>query len=171
MGNSATLLCYMWCLVLIILVYLISFNFALSDHQISSSPIHPPLGDLQTHRSYMILNMQHQRPINKCQQIIPKHITIKHTIYQVYKDKDNMSMQDIKTSKRKRESNRKHGRFVSRFEHTCSTSPPSTLEGFSLKIDPTGSLGAATPTRSSHQNSWTLQSLHSFLQELHTAST
>ena len=28
---------------------------------------------------------------------------------------------------RDRESNRKHGRFVSRFEHPCSTSPPLTL--------------------------------------------
>jgi len=33
-------------------------------------------------------------------------------------------MQDIKTSEREM-SNRKHGRIISRFEHTCS--PPSTL--------------------------------------------
>ena len=37
-------------------------------------------------------------------------------------------MQDIKISVREREiSNHKHGRIVLRFEHTCSTSPPSTL--------------------------------------------
>jgi len=47
-------------------------------------------------------------------------------------------------------SNRKHGRFVSRFEHACSTSPPSKLWRIFTGIDPTGSLGAATPTRSSH---------------------
>ena len=32
-------------------------------------------------------------------------------------------------------SNRKHGRFISRFEHTCSTSPPSTLWRISTRID------------------------------------
>jgi len=43
-------------------------------------------------------------------------------------------MQDIKETKRERDrvSNRKHKGFVSRFEHTCSTSPPSTHEGFPL---------------------------------------
>ena len=42
-------------------------------------------------------------------------------------------MQDIdKEIERERErvSNRKHKGFVSRFEHTCSTSPPSTHEDF-----------------------------------------
>ena len=33
-------------------------------------------------------------------------------------------------------SNRKHKGFVSRFEHTCSTSPPSTHEGFPLCLIP-----------------------------------
>ena len=45
-------------------------------------------------------------------------------------------MKDIKTQVcvREREiSNRKHGRLFSRFEHTCSTSPPSNYEGFPLK--------------------------------------
>ena len=46
-------------------------------------------------------------------------------------------MQDInKETKRERVSNRKHKGFVLRFEHTCSTSPPSTLEGFPLKSIP-----------------------------------
>ena len=36
----------------------------------------------------------------KCEQIIPKHITIKNTIYQVYKEISNVSMQDINTSER-----------------------------------------------------------------------
>ena len=39
-------------------------------------------------------------------------------------------MQDINKRQRERESNRKHGRFVSRFEHTYSTSPPSHLKDF-----------------------------------------
>ena len=85
----------------------------------------------------------------ECEQTIPKHITIKHNVYQARIDMNNKCMQDIKQV-RDRESNHKHGRFVSRFEHPCSTSPPSTLEGFPLKIDPTGSLGAATPTREVH---------------------
>jgi len=39
--------------------------------------------------------------------------------YQAYKDMNNISMQDIKQQMRKREmSNRKHGRIISRFEHT-----------------------------------------------------
>ena len=37
---------------------------------------------------------------------------------------------------RDKESNRKHGRFVSRFEHTCSTSPPSHLKDFHYKPIP-----------------------------------
>ena len=36
----------------------------------------------------------------KCEQTIPKHITIRHKIYQAYKDKGNISMQDIKISER-----------------------------------------------------------------------
>jgi len=47
---------------------------------------------------------------------------------------------------RDRESNRKHGRIISRFEHTCSTSRLQHYEGFPLETDRTGSLGAATPT-------------------------
>ena len=40
-------------------------------------------------------------------------------------------MQDInKEIERERNDNRKHKGFVSRFEHTCSTFPPSTHEGF-----------------------------------------
>ena len=62
----------------------------------------------------------------KCEQTI-KHITIKYKIYQAYKEISNVNMQDINTSERSRESNRKHGRIISRFEHPCSTSPPSTL--------------------------------------------
>ena len=41
-------------------------------------------------------------------------------------------MQDISKGERERKGNRKHKGFVSRFEHTCSTSPPSTHEGFPL---------------------------------------
>ena len=36
----------------------------------------------------------------KCEQTIPKHITIKHKIYQAYKEISNVSMQDINTSER-----------------------------------------------------------------------
>ena len=39
----------------------------------------------------------------KCEQTIPKDITIQHKIYQAYKDESNISMQDIKTSERQRE--------------------------------------------------------------------
>ena len=39
-------------------------------------------------------------------------------------------MQDIKEIERV--SNRKHKGFILKFEHTCSTSPPSTHEGFPL---------------------------------------
>ena len=48
-------------------------------------------------------------------------------IYQAYKDESNVSMQDMYTQVRDRESNRKHGRIVSKFEHPFSTSLPSTL--------------------------------------------
>jgi len=43
------------------------------------------------------------------------------------KDMRNKHKQDINTSEREKESNRKHERFVLRIEHPCSTSPPSTL--------------------------------------------
>ena len=56
-------------------------------------------------------------------------------------------------------SNRKHGRFISRFEHTCSTSPPSTLWRISTKNNPSRSLGAATLSTSFLKNSWTRKSL------------
>jgi len=36
----------------------------------------------------------------KCEQTIPKYITIKHNENQAYKDESNMSMQDINTSER-----------------------------------------------------------------------
>jgi len=67
-------------------------------------------------------------------------------------------MQDINTSEREI-SNRKYGRFVSRLEHTCFTSPPSTLWKIFKIIDPARSLGAATPTTSSLKNSRTRKSL------------
>ena len=38
----------------------------------------------------------------KCEQTIPKHITIQHKIYQAHKDESNISMQDINTSERQR---------------------------------------------------------------------
>jgi len=59
---------------------------------------------------------------------------------------NNKHKQDINTRKRER-SNRKHERFVSRFEHPYSTSPPSTLWRISTKNNPIGSLGAAIPQR------------------------
>ena len=36
----------------------------------------------------------------KCEQTVPKHIIIKHKRYQAYKNKGNVSMQDINTSER-----------------------------------------------------------------------
>ena len=36
----------------------------------------------------------------KYEQTIPKHKTIEYKIYQAYKDKGNISMQDINTSER-----------------------------------------------------------------------
>jgi len=36
----------------------------------------------------------------KCEQNNPKHITIKHKIYQAYKEISNVNMQDISTSQR-----------------------------------------------------------------------
>ena len=36
----------------------------------------------------------------KCEQTIPKHISIRHTIYNAYEDKSKISMQDINTSER-----------------------------------------------------------------------
>ena len=36
----------------------------------------------------------------KCEQTIPKHITILARVYQASKDNGNVSMQDIKTSER-----------------------------------------------------------------------
>ena len=85
-------------------------------------------------------------------------ISIKHKIYQANKDEHNRNMQNIKTQVREGEiSNRKHERFISRFEHT--TSLPSPLWKFFTIIDPARSLGAATPTTSSLKNSWTHKSL------------
>ena len=49
---------------------------------------------------------------------------------------NNKHMQDTKHKWERKISNRKYRRFVSSFEHTCSTSPPSTLEGFPLKSIP-----------------------------------
>ena len=109
----------------------------------------------------------------KCEQTIPKHITIKHKYkYQAYEDKDNKSMQDINKSKRQRVSNRKHGRFVSRFEHTCSTSPPSHLKDFHYKPIlpdhsvpqhlqgvPTRTLGLSSPFTRSRKNKHTASPL------------
>ena len=46
---------------------------------------------------------------------------------QAYKDKYNKNLQDIKYKCEREMTNHKYGRFVSRFEHTCSKSPPSTL--------------------------------------------
>ena len=36
----------------------------------------------------------------KCEQTIPKHITIQHKMYQAYTDESNISMQDINTRER-----------------------------------------------------------------------
>ena len=36
----------------------------------------------------------------KCEQTIPKHITIEYKIYQAYKDIGNVCMKDINTSER-----------------------------------------------------------------------
>ena len=47
-GNSATLLCCILCISLIILVCIISFNSAFVLRLISLSHIHPPLGNLQS---------------------------------------------------------------------------------------------------------------------------
>ena len=84
-------------------------------------------------------------------------------------DINNKNMQDINTSEREI-SNRKHGRIVLRFEHTCSTSPPSPLWRISTKIDLARSLGATTPTTSSVKNSWTHKSL-TYSRKNNTAST
>jgi len=52
----------------------------------------------------------------KCEKTIPSiyQLSTKHARY-------------INTSERERESKRKHERIILRFEHRCSTSPPSTL--------------------------------------------
>jgi len=62
----------------------------------------------------------------KCEQTIPSIYQLSTRNIKQVIDINNKHMQDINTSEREM-SNRKHGRFVSRFEHTCSTSPPSTL--------------------------------------------
>ena len=67
-------------------------------------------------------------------------------------------MQDINTNEREM-SNRKHRRTISRFEHTCSTSPLLPLLRIFIKNDPARSLGTATPTTSSLKSSWTHKSL------------
>ena len=64
---------------------------------------------------------------HKCEQAIPSIYQFKHKYIKQVMKMNNKSMQEINTSKRYRESNRKHGRIISRFEHPCSTSPTSTL--------------------------------------------
>ena len=93
-------------------------------------------------------------------------------------------MQDIKHKWVGREiSNRKYGRIVSRFEHTCSTSPPSTLwRIFTITISQDHSvpqhlqwassrtLGPASPSlvsaRATHANpqAWDLNLYNSSIQ-------
>ena len=66
----------------------------------------------------------------KCEQTIPSIYQLSTKSITHVKDINNKHMQDIKTSEREM-SDRKHGRFVSRFEHTCSTSPSSnTMKDF-----------------------------------------
>ena len=99
----------------------------------------------------------------KCEQTIPNIYTIKHKYIK------HIKKWTIKTCKiykhkcvcvREREmSNHKHGRIISRFEHTCSTSPPSTLWRISIIIDLARSLGTSTLTTSSLKNSLTRKSL------------
>ena len=73
-------------------------------------------------------------------------------------DINNKRMQDKNKSEREM-INRKHGRFVLRFEHTCFMSPPLTLWRIFTRNDPARSLGAVTPTTSSLKSSWTRKSL------------
>ena len=90
-------------------------------------------------------------------------------------------MQDInkRQRERERESNRKHKGFVSRFEHTCSTSLPSTHEGFSLKSIPPDhlvpqhlqALGLPSPyTRKPHKLAEAAPQTNKFAPELETPS-
>ena len=104
----------------------------------------------------------------KYEQTILKHASMQAQVYQASKNISIASKQDINTSERQRERNRKHERFILRFEHTCSTSPPSTLEGFPLKSIPpdhsvpqylqgvhTRTLGLTSPLTCSRKNKHT----------------
>ena len=62
----------------------------------------------------------------KCEQTIPSIYQLSTRNIKQVIDINNKHMQDINTSEREM-SNRKHGRFVSRFEHTYSSSPPLIL--------------------------------------------
>ena len=71
----------------------------------------------------------------KCKQTNLSIYQFEHKYIKQVMNMKNKSMQDI-TQVRDRESNRKHGRFVSRFEHPCSTFRLQHYEGFSLKTIP-----------------------------------
>ena len=90
----------------------------------------------------------------KCEQTIPKHIKIKV-----------ISISKILRQVRDRESNRKHERFVSRFEHLALRPCLQHYEGFSLKTIPpdysvpqhlqgvhTRTLGLTSPLTCSRKN-------------------
>ena len=62
--NSATLLCYTFCVCIIALVHIISFNYVFVLHLISLSPIHPPLGDLLLKRATR--EREHHVLLQKC---------------------------------------------------------------------------------------------------------
>ena len=64
----------------------------------------------------------------KCEQTIPSIYSINHKYIKHIKISTIRTCKIYKTQVREREmSNHKYERIVSRFEHTCSTSPPSTL--------------------------------------------
>ena len=103
----------------------------------------------------------------KCEQIIPSIYSIKHKYIRHIKMRAIKSMQDIKYKWEM--SNRKHGRFVSRFEHTCSfvpafttmkdfhyNNPARSLSARHLQWAPSRTLGPANPSfvpaRTTHAN-------------------
>ena len=83
----------------------------------------------------------------KCDQTILSIYQFKNKIYQAYKYKGNVSMQDINTSEREREKEIANTKDLFRGSSTLALRPRlQHYEGFPLKTDTTGLLGAATPT-------------------------
>jgi len=105
-----------------------------------------------------------------CEQTIPSMYLYSTRYIKQVKNMNNKNMQDVRQV-RDRESNYKHGRFVSRFEHTSFMSPPSTLWRIFTK-----NRSHQITRCNTYKRVYTRTPLDSlvpplFLQEQHTSST